>query len=100
MNQHYQNLIQKLEEITHLSGVMSTLGWDQEVMMPAGAGEARAKQIAALAGVIHERMTDPALGECLNELKERISMLWESWSAAISVKHCIVMSSKPKYRND
>jgi len=69
MNQHYQNLVQKLEEITHLSGVMSTLGWDQEVMMPPGAGEARAKQIAALAGVIHERMTDPALGECLNELK-------------------------------
>lgn len=73
MNQHYQNLVQKLEEITHLSGVMSTLGWDQEVMMPAGAGEARAKQIAALAGVIHERMTDPALGECLNELKEKDS---------------------------
>lgn len=71
MNQHYQNLVQKLEEITHLSGVMSTLGWDQEVMMPAGASEARAKQIAALAGVIHERMTDPALGECLNELKEK-----------------------------
>ncbi|MDP1788617.1 MAG: carboxypeptidase M32 [Nitrosomonas sp.] len=71
MNQHYQNLVQKLEEITHLSGVMSTLGWDQEVMMPAGASEARAKQIAVLAGVIHERMTDPALGECLNELKEK-----------------------------
>jgi len=71
MNQHYQNLVQKLEEITHLSGVMSTLGWDQEVMMPPGAGEVRARQIAALAGVIHERMTDPALGECLNELKEK-----------------------------
>ncbi len=71
MTQHYQNLVQKLEEITYLSGVMSTLGWDQEVMMPPGAGEARAKQIAALAGVIHERMTDPALGECLSKLKEK-----------------------------
>ncbi|WP_293004620.1 carboxypeptidase M32 [Nitrosomonas sp.] len=73
MDQHYQNLIQKLEEIVHLNGVMSTLGWDQEVMMPAGASGARAKQIAALAGVIHERMTDPALGDCLNELKEKNS---------------------------
>ncbi|ALQ49843.1 carboxypeptidase Taq [Nitrosomonas ureae] len=73
MNQHYQNLVQKLEEIAHLNGVMSTLGWDQEVVMPAGAGEARAKQMAALAGVIHERMTDPALGDCLNELKEKNS---------------------------
>ena len=68
MNQQYQQLVQKLEEISHLNGVMSTLGWDQEVVMPAGAGEARAKQMAALAGVIHERMTDPALGECLQEL--------------------------------
>lgn len=73
MDRHYLNLVQKLEEITHLNGVMSTLGWDQEVMMPAGASEARAKQIAALAGVIHERMTDPALGDCLNELKEKNS---------------------------
>lgn len=70
MNRHYQRLVQKLEEITHLNGAMSTLGWDQEVMMPAGASDARAKQIAALAGVIHERMTDAELGDCLNELKE------------------------------
>lgn len=68
MNRQYQQAVQKLEEISHLNGAMSTLGWDQEVVMPAGAGEARAKQMAALAGVIHERMTDPALGECLNEL--------------------------------
>jgi len=68
MKQHYQQLVQKLEEITHLNGVMSTLSWDQEVVMPVGAGEARAKQLSALAGVIHERMTDPALGECLQQL--------------------------------
>src|SRR5687768_9697465 len=73
MNQHYQNLVQKLEEIAHLNGVMSTLSWDQEVMLPAGANEARAKQIAALAGVIHERMTDPELGDCLAALKDENS---------------------------
>lgn len=68
MNQHYQHLVQKLEEIAHLNGVMSTIGWDQEVMLPTGATEVRAKQISALAGVIHERMTDPELGDCLAEL--------------------------------
>lgn len=68
MNQHYQHLVEKLEEIAHLNGVMSTIGWDQEVMLPAGAGEVRAKQISALAGVIHERMTDEQLGDCLAEL--------------------------------
>lgn len=70
MNQHYQHLVQKLEEIVHLNGVMSTIGWDQEVMLPAGATEARAKQISALAGVIHERMTDPELGDCLAALSD------------------------------
>tara|TARA_R110002073_G_scaffold52938_1_gene137109 strand:+ start:1015 stop:2532 length:1518 start_codon:yes stop_codon:yes gene_type:complete len=67
---NYQNLIEKLSEISQLNGVMSTLGWDQEVVMPAGASEARAQQISTLAGVIHERMTDPLLGECLVALKE------------------------------
>ncbi|MBP6057201.1 MAG: carboxypeptidase M32 [Nitrosomonas sp.] len=68
MNQYYQHLVEKLEEIAHLNGVMSTIGWDQEVVLPVGAGEARAKQIAALAGVIHERMTDAQLGDCLAKL--------------------------------
>lgn len=69
MSRHYQNLVKKLEEIAHLNGVMNTIGWDQEVMLPSGAAEARAKQISALAGVIHERMTDPELGDCLATLK-------------------------------
>lgn len=70
INKNYQNLVNKLEEISYLNGVMSTLGWDQEVVMPPGASEARAQQISALAGVIHERMTDTQLGECLSALQE------------------------------
>lgn len=50
---------------------MGIIQWDQEVTMPSGASEARADQIGALAGVIHERMTDNVLGECLNELNEQ-----------------------------
>jgi len=58
----YEDLVEKLEEISRLGGVMSTLHWDQEVIMPSGAAKARAKQISALAGVIHEKATDPRLG--------------------------------------
>lgn len=68
---NYQNLISKLEEISRLKGIMGIIQWDQEVTMPSGASEARADQIGALAGVIHERMTDNVLGECLNELNEQ-----------------------------
>ena len=67
----YSDLVEKLEEISRLGGVMSTLHWDQEVIMPSGAAESRAKQISALAGVIHERSTDPKLGECLSALNEK-----------------------------
>ena len=67
-SKHYQDLVERLSEISYLNGVMSTLGWDQEVVMPVGASEARAQQISMLAGVIHERMTDPRLGDCLAAL--------------------------------
>ena len=68
-NSAYEELVEKLEEISRLGGIMSTIHWDQEVIMPSGAAESRAKQISALAGVIHERVTDPELGECLDKLK-------------------------------
>ena len=67
---NYQHLVEKLEEISHLNGVMATIGWDQEVMMPTGAAEVRSEQITALAGVIHERVTDPYLEACLDTLTE------------------------------
>ena len=69
VNNAYQDLVEKLEEISRLGGVMSTLHWDQEVIMPSGAAEARAKQISAMAGVIHERATDERLGACLDKLQ-------------------------------
>lgn len=68
--QHYQILVERLTEISRLNGALSTLHWDQEVVMPEGAMEARAQQIATLSGVIHERMTDPAIGECLEGLSK------------------------------
>lgn len=75
MNTHnYKTLVEKLEEISHLNGVMATIGWDQEVVMPSGAAQARSEQIAALAGVIHERVTDPRLQDCLDALgKDTVS---------------------------
>ncbi len=64
----YAQLTERLEEISRLGGVMGTLHWDQEVVMPPGSAEARARQMAALAGVLHEKTTDPKLGEWLKTL--------------------------------
>lgn len=92
MNQHYKNLVQRLEEIAHLNGVMSTLGWDQEVMMPIGASESRAKQIATLAGIIHDRTIDPALGDCLHELHETSNT--NDWGA---IERCNIREAMRNY---
>jgi len=64
----YQQLVHRLEERSRLGGVMSIMHWDEEVIMPEGGAEARAKQMSALAGVLHEKSTHPALGDLLNGL--------------------------------
>ena len=37
--------------------------------MPAGAVEGRSEQLALVAGLLHERGTDPRIGELLDELE-------------------------------
>ena len=48
-----------------LSSVAERLGWDQETVMPRGAVEQRAEEMAAIEAVLHERRTDPRIGEWL-----------------------------------
>lgn len=64
----YRQLVLKLEERSRLGGVMGVLHWDQEVIMPVGAGSARAKQMAALAGVLHEKSINPRIGHLIKKL--------------------------------
>lgn len=50
-----------------LSSVAERLGWDQETVMPRGATEQRAEEMAAMEAVLHERRTDPRIGEWLDQ---------------------------------
>ncbi len=50
-----------------LGSIGSLLNWDQETYMPpAGAGH-RAEQQAMLAGLVHERRTNPRIGELISK---------------------------------
>ena len=49
-----------------LASVAGRLGWDQETVMPRGATEQRAEEMAAMESVLHERRTDPRIGEWLD----------------------------------
>ncbi|MDO5529389.1 MAG: carboxypeptidase M32 [Paracoccus sp. (in: a-proteobacteria)] len=49
-----------------LSSIAERLGWDQETVMPRGATEQRADEMAAIEAVLHERRADPRVGEWLD----------------------------------
>ncbi len=73
METNYQKLERRLEETSRLGGIMGILHWDQEVIMPHGAAESRARQMGVLAGTIHEKSTDPEMGKLLDALDKENS---------------------------
>ena len=73
MSSNYQKLVRRLEETSRLGGIMGILHWDQEVIMPVGAADSRAKQMGVLAGIIHEKNTDPVIGDLLDKLSQENS---------------------------
>lgn len=61
----FNDLLAFQRQTEALSSVAERLGWDQETVMPRGATEQRAEEIAAMEEVLHERRTDPRIGEWL-----------------------------------
>ena len=72
-------------ELTNLNSILALLQWDQEVMLPHGASEGRAGQIAALSTLIHQKITAPRLGSILAELSEAAAGLSPTDRAMIRV---------------
>ncbi len=72
LEQHesYGALIAYLKEAATLGSCNAVLGWDEQTYLPPlGAGH-RAEQTALLAGLHHERLTAPQVGEWLATLEE------------------------------
>ena len=61
----YGQLLAQMRELAVWSSINSTLGWDQEVMMPPGAAALRGEQAAVLSELMHERRTSAALGDLI-----------------------------------
>jgi carboxypeptidase Taq len=78
----YQKLTGRLEELTSLNGIAGILHWDQEVIMPSGGVKFRAKQMSTLAGILHEKSTDPAIGDWLSDLERQAGNEFDSYQAA------------------
>src|SRR6185295_11170668 len=61
----YARLVHCSQQAATLSTCADLLGWDEETYMPAGGVAHRARQMALLAGLLHDRLTDPEIGELL-----------------------------------
>jgi carboxypeptidase Taq len=68
MHDALAELRERLAEIQDLSHAGGLLGWDQQTMMPARAAELRAEQLGTLGRIVHERVTDDAIGRLLDAL--------------------------------
>ena len=63
----FDDLLAFQRQTEALSSVAERLGWDQETVRPRGATEQRAEETAAMEAVLHERRTDPRVGEWLDQ---------------------------------
>jgi carboxypeptidase Taq len=69
MEDKLRELKTRLVEIQDLKSAAAVLDWDQMTYMPPAGAPARARQIATLQRLAHEKLVDPALGELLDSLR-------------------------------
>jgi len=61
-----------VEEVEALHAAVQVLTWDQETYMPPGAAEDRARHLAALARMAHEKWTSDEVGRLLEEAQAEV----------------------------
>jgi carboxypeptidase Taq len=61
----YENILERMKELALLGNTAGILGWDQEVYMPGANAPYRADQLSLLAGMCHQKFTDPQVGDLL-----------------------------------
>jgi carboxypeptidase Taq len=63
----YSNAVAKFARINTLNEATSIINWDSATMMPPGGAASRGDQMAVLAGISHDLLTDPTLADDLAE---------------------------------
>jgi carboxypeptidase Taq len=80
LNAAYQKLEGRFAHLAALEKAQEILHWDRETIMPSGGADARGEQLAALERVVHEKLTDPALSDLLDEAEQTFPD--DPWQAA------------------
>jgi carboxypeptidase Taq len=61
-------LAERAAELVDLQHAAALLSWDRQTMMPPGGHQGRGRQLATLAAITHERLTDPGFGDAIDAL--------------------------------
>lgn len=77
-NLAYTMLEARFRKMNAVAEALSVLSWDQATMMPEGAAEYRAEQVATLRGINHEQITAPDMGELLDNAAAEPLDTWQS----------------------
>ena len=69
-----------------LGSCSALLGWDEQTVMPTGGAEHRSGQMGLLAGIHHERATEPRVGELLAIVEGSDLIAEPESTAAVNVR--------------
>ena len=80
-NDPYAELEKRFARLSAINRASAILNWDRSAIMPDGASDDRADQLATLDGVAHEMMVAPEMPELLGRAEEGKAGL-DAWRAA------------------
>ncbi len=80
MSGAWDALLGRMHDLADIGGASALLGWDQTVNLPDRGAAGRARQLATIGAIYHERLTDPEVGRLLDDLKDDESL--EQWQTA------------------
>lgn len=66
----YETYVDQMKEIADIRYAAAVLQWDQETYMPSAGSDTRARQIATLSEIAHERFTSSKMGDLLRALQQ------------------------------
>jgi carboxypeptidase Taq len=100
MTTAWEQLQPKLKELHDLTSATALMYWDMHVMMPSGGAEARARAVATMRALLHQRITDPDLGELIDQLRNddsldddqraSVRILWRDYDKATRIPESLV----------
>ena len=66
----YQQLSATFQRLSRFGHLMAVAGWDMQTMMPTGGSQARGEALAEMGVLRHEILTDPRVGELIQEAEQ------------------------------